>query len=1175
VNPTVQQQAVIDSDRKEILVEAGAGSGKTTTIVERYIRLIRGKLEPHNILVFTFTDKAAGELRNRIRDARSDLAKAAGEENPEAVSTSDSWIGTFHSICSRILRAYPVDAGVDPRFSVLDDTATETLKQNAFGEALRNFRDTDPEGRDPFLATYQVYRLRDTITHAYEELRSRGIESPTLPPFERSSYPAEDLEFLKAAARETAELRGLNHNYRKKAEAIEELLAPGIEGITYDDLVPLCFSAKTEGVERFCEVLDRALHSLIATEVGDDYREFMALLLEEYGDAYSRMKNLRSALDYEDLQLATLRLLRKNPPIRDDYRRRFREIMVDEFQDTNPLQLELVSLLKADDATLLTVGDEMQSIYGFRHADVELFRARRADPAVTTYPLSENFRSQGPVIGAINEIGGALDGQVSRRAGDERAGRHHFAELSVGLTEEEPSSVGLVLTGRDGWKQEELGPLAPAIPPEQQIGKEVDHFNEAEALRVAQMLRDLVDDPDNDIRQGDIAILLRAKTRTDIFVSALSQVGLTPYVVAGTGFWKKPEAIEVVSLLSVVANPRDDNHLLGALTSPACALSTDALWLLKKAAPDFEPLWPTVRAFVAGKTTGNDLLDQIPRIDLDRLSAFVSTVEHLRTQRSILPLDELVELAVTETGYDLAILYRDETANGLANVRRVESLARSFEANNGRDLRAFLEWVALSEELDSEASVATADENSDVVRLMTVHAAKGLEFKVVCVPDLSRQNTSRHDTQLRFGRSDDNDPQTFEVGLRVPRFESEKNAELYAWKELAVRAKRSTEDEELRLLHVAMTRAENHLIMSGVLPGKWPGQWKDEGTLSESTPMITRMSCAFGLDPTDPEAWPEAVPDGTGGGVVIGVTKNLPGPEQAESLRKTHDRLLVETRSLTGKPPLGRPPARVYPDVPLSFTAISEYADCPARFYAKRVLRLREPDGPPVPFGERPEMLVERDHGREFGNAVHDVLEALAPARWPVPDDDAIRRALEQHGLDPDEKDRQTRARRMIDGLRESELGRRVRSGSSRAEVPILLQSESVLIRGFIDLVVEGGPRPLIVDYKTNRLDGSTPQQKMSGYELQRGMYSLALASSSAAIEEVDTAWVFLEEPDSPVEATLAQNDLEAVREQVAGIVGEIVAGRPAAESADRRACGECWACRRLGSGTPVPATLF
>jgi RecB family exonuclease len=309
------------------------------------------------------------------------------------------------------------------------------------------------------------------------------------------------------------------------------------------------------------------------------------------------------------------------------------------------------------------------------------------------------------------------------------------------------------------------------------------------------------------------------------------------------------------------------------------------------------------------------------------------------------------------------------------------------------------------------------------------------------------------------------------------------------------------------------------------------------------------------------------------------VEPNLPDPDRAAMLAGGGERLLVPTRVATGRPPLGRPDVAVHPDVPLSFSAIGEYVECPARFRARRILRLKDPGFTTGGFDPQSELITERDHGREFGNAVHDVFEWLAGSGWKRPSPDLVRAALEQYGLDPDEKDREERAGGMIRDFLDSELGDRARAGKCRAEVPILVRSGAVMVRGFIDLVVEGGERPLIVDYKTNSLAGSSAAQKMAGYELQRDLYAHALGSAGDH-DSVDTAWVFLEDAPNPVEKTLTRNDLAVVKTELAGIVNEITSGMPMGSGSGREPCGQCWACERLGAEQeqepdPAPATLF
>ena len=1167
MNLTSSQQEVVDCTEQDILVTAGAGSGKTSTTVRRYVDLLDREPEPfalREILVFTFTDKAAGELREKVREALRRKAEADGEASPGAVSMSDAWVGTFHAICNRILKAWPMEAGIDPGFSVLDSTSTETLMNSAFDRALNRFCGGDPQ-RAEVIGLFGAKYLRDTISYCYDELRSRGIEHPRLPDFELTGFPGKEIDALRELVDEAlaGELTGPR---RAKLDELWEMLdAKQYQGLRFGS--NLGVNARNNEALIAIEDAYLALCEAMARHLADPVRQEISQLLELYGEEFASAKTARSALDYDDLQLATLGLLRDNAHVRNAYQERFREIMVDEFQDTNGLQIELIRQLRGEGTTLTTVGDEMQSIYRFRHADVALFRSRRDADGVKKIELQENFRSQPPVIDAVNLLGGKLDAEVKRRRGSD-ADRHRFAELEVGRTDTDgaDSTTTLILTDRAGWKPLELGPLAPAIPPELDTGSKHGNFNEAEALAVAHHLRDLVEDPTTGIRQGDIAILLRAKTRRDLYVSALRQVGLTPYVVSGGGFWKTREAIEVRALLSVIANPLDDNQLLGALTSPACGLSTDALWLLRQASQPYKPLWPALSALATGEVSqlkGPDWLAQMPEGDREKGVRFVDTVNSLRRRQAGLPLAELVEAAVTETGYDLANLFRDRTADGLAAIRRVGSLAREFEAAEGRSLRGFLDWSRLSEELDSEAAAATADEASDVVRIMTVHAAKGLQFKVTCVPDLGRGCGGKHGHAVRLGRSSARDPEEFTLGLRIPRFDGGKIT-AYDWDRLAELEQLANEDEELRLLHVAITRAEDHLVLSGILREKPPGNG-----IGHASPMIIRVSEEFGFDPRSPEDWETSISatDGTGDG--IRVVHNAADDARAAELARIRPNVSTVTKARSGEPPLSRPQTKVYPDVPLSFTAFSEFAECPARFYAKRVLRIDLPGEWSRPSGPDEQPMTGRSRGTRFGSAVHDVLEGLAKDGWREPSDKSLAEALARQGLKSGSEFEGdvSLASTMVTHFLGSELGLRVAAGRSAPEVPLILRYENVTIRGSADLIHESDP-PMIIDYKTNRLDGSSPEEKMKDYELQRGLYALALARASKR-ETVETAYVFLGAADRPVFKTFGTDDFDQIEALLKRTLGEITSGRFfGGPDAGYQPCGEpdCVGCRVLSA---------
>ena len=348
--PNLEQTRAIE-EPGVVFVSAGAGTGKTTVIVERFCRAVceRG-LDVDSILVITYTERAAGELRGRIRRRLVELGRHELARDLDA-----AWISTIHGFCHRLLRAYPFAAGIDPRFRVLDDSQGRVLRGEAFRDALEEFCGDDP-ARLRLLAAYGGRRLRRMLTGVHETLRSSGLplqlEAPEEPQLD------ERLEDLRAAAREAGDAGLLRF--------LES--PPGPES-----LLDLSDLARGEALVEARRAVERAaLEALAARD-----RELLQELLLAYDGAYRGAKDRESALDFEDLQLLARSLLQEHEEIRERESWRFRSIMVDEFQDTNRLQCELIDLLAREDGELFFVGDEFQSIYRFRHADVEVFRERR------------------------------------------------------------------------------------------------------------------------------------------------------------------------------------------------------------------------------------------------------------------------------------------------------------------------------------------------------------------------------------------------------------------------------------------------------------------------------------------------------------------------------------------------------------------------------------------------------------------------------------------------------------------------------------------------------------------------------------------------------------------------------------------------------------------------------
>jgi ATP-dependent exoDNAse (exonuclease V) beta subunit len=775
--------------------------------------------------------------------------------------------------------------------------------------------------------------------------------------------------------------------------------------------------------------------------------------------------------------------------------------------------------------------------------------------------LSGNFRSRPEVIAAVNLLGATLLGGAYR-------------PLTVGAPPSSPAprgpgpAVELHLTSRDGWDADGID-LEPAIDGRTPLNCL------AEARAVAERLRELAD---AGVGRGEMVVLLRAFTHLDAYEDSLERAGLRPYVVGGRGYWSQQQVADVCALLATIANPLDDQALFGALASPACGAAPDTLWLLRAAAGKRRHVWPALeRAVSAGEAelAEPERLQQIPAAELTLLRDFVTTLARLRERGPRLPLAELIEAAVTETGYDLAVLMRPAGEARFANVRKLMRLAAEFEAREGRDLRGLLDFLAARSESDAEAQAATAAEGHDGVRIMTVHNAKGLEFDVVAVPDLSRSLLAgTRPPLLALGR--ERPPR---VGMQLRRLGSG-SINLFDYAALCEEARERDAAEGLRLFHVAATRARERLILSGVVKPE-PGR-----ETKPSTPVVERLVEALGVERdadatvTVPPPEPRPGLDASFGPSEVAVRVNLPSPERAAELRTTRRDALADRPLGEGPPPLveRRPP--IVPSRPLSYTAISAYEQCPYRFYMERVLGLEERDRRSSRMaGEKATALPEQSDGspsvREErsaqGAAVHALLEWSQANGWAAPAAELARRHAIAAGLDPETSDAEALLG-PVRGWLGSALRQQIGASATRvrAEVPILLAVGGTVLRGSIDLLVEReGEPPLVVDYKTDRLSGSTPQRRAERYGTQRSIYALAVAEALGA-PEVEVAYVFLERPAEPVLSHLDLAEMEAGRERLATTIAQIAAGEfPAAAPEDRDwgLCRGCPALRGLCSG--------
>jgi ATP-dependent exoDNAse (exonuclease V) beta subunit len=1106
--PNPEQAAAIEAPGV-VFVSAGAGTGKTTVLVERFVKAVceRG-LDVDSLLVITYTERAAGELRDRIR------ARLAEAGRPELARELDAaWISTIHGFCHRLLRSHPFAAGIDPRFRVLDDAQARVLQREAFETALGEFCADGDEQRLGLLSTYGIRALRRMLTGVHETLRAAGrpleLELGTRPGL------AVGIEELGEAARALAADEEAGETARATAARALELLAERTLPERLLDLAEL--KARGERAVSY-EEARRGVEQAALDELAARDRDLLQELLVRFGAAYRAAKDRESALDFEDLQLAARDLLRDDPAVRERESWRFRSIMVDEFQDTNRLQCEIVDLLAEgpDGKELFFVGDEFQSIYRFRHADVEVFRERR-ERSGGVLALTQNYRSRPEVLAAVNHLFSSEFGQDFQPL--EAAGR--FPDPVFG------TPVELLVTDKSSYAGTST------------------HWRRAEARHIAGRVKQLVDS--GEASAGEIVLLFAAGTDAEHYEEELRRAGLQTYRATGRGYFGQQQVVDLLAYLRLLHNRYDDEALVTVLASPFVGVSNDALALLRRAAPKRPLFLPFERGLPADLSDGDRRLCR----------AFLQRYDRLAGAANGLSLERLCERIVSDHDYDLAVLAQWDGRRRYANMRKLARLARSYEELRGRDIEGFVRFVREQEAVGARELEAVAEEeDGDAVRLLTIHSAKGLEFKVVIVADAGRDRNAPSPDEIlclpdgRFGFRVA-DPAT---GSRRPAFGYEQVREAEREAERA---------ERLRLYYVAMTRAVDRLIVSGAID---PAR-----TADQATPIgwvLGRLD-AQELEVAD-DGPLELVRDGAC--LLVRLDRHRPEPPEPvlEAEPAAGDGQLA---LFTGEevPPLPPPAPRLPELMPiqapplhkvrrLSYSALALFDRCSYRYYAERIAGMRPSDAHGTVPGATGLAATE------VGDAVHRLLEAVDLAAPAVPDVEPVRTwypAVTEEELE--------RIRAFVSSYCGSELARRIAGlTGAAAERPFAFEHDAVLLHGRLDVYWSDGGRALVLDYKTNSLAEGTPEEIVhADYRLQQLVY--ALACFRAGADEVEVVYHFLERPDAVVSTTFVRGDLAGLESELSAAIARIDEGdfRP---TPSEFTCSGCPALDRVCAG---PRLLF
>jgi len=872
---TDQQARPLAVRGASVALSAGAGCGKTTVLTARFLRELErpGGRSLRSIVALTFTDKAARELRGRIRaECRKRLGHGDNAPYWRAVlrALEAAPVGTFHEFCGAWLRRHALEARLDPDFGVLDANIAAAIREDALARAVRRKLSQKDDDLILLAAEFGMRAVREALAvllarrdaDALEDWVRRAPEE--IVALWREVWDSREKPLAFEAVRREGEavaalLSDLEFAHAKLAELRRSLLAalPALADLADDDgglarlreqaLLPRGLRATHWPSADVNEAVKGSLARFRG--VVDDYRarcrwsEPAALTAAKHGlrfarlalaarDEYARAKRERGGLDFDDLLIKTRDLLHAaDVTARAELADAIELLLVDEFQDTDPVQSDILRLLTGTgylDGRLFVVGDFKQSIYRFRGAEPKIFQRVRADfPGEGRHDLTENFRSVPGVLDFVNALF-----------------RDAFADEDV-----PPLTPGRAVAEGDSSPAVEF---VWASEPESAVKDEKGKVPVREARRIearwlarhlrrliaaGRLVRDRETGAVRPVRAGDVALLFRAMTDVAPYETALRDEGLDYYTVGGSAFYVQQEINDLINVLSAIEDPYDAVGLAGALRGPFFGLSDDGLYWLATARRDI--------------TEGVSVADEIAGLsgmDRDRALRARRLLERWRGLKDRLPMAALIDRVLEESGYEAALLAEPFGDRKRANARKLVRMARDYDRQGGFTLAQFVAGLrAQLRDPSREEQAATTDETGDCVRLMSVHAAKGLEFPVVVLPDLNRK-ASAETPCAAFDQ---------ELGplVRASRerdgLDEAEDEEGLGWRIFRARERREEEAEALRLFYVATTRARDVLILSAPVAPSEPVQ------AAALRLLDARFDRATGLCRQDlPAGWP-------------------------------------------------------------------------------------------------------------------------------------------------------------------------------------------------------------------------------------------------------------------------------------------------------------------------------
>ncbi len=1075
-----QRNQIAISIDETLFVEAGAGSGKTTALVNRVISLIQSGIGVENIAAITFTEKAAAELRDRIRSVLADRAAKAesGDDRAQLEDALDNLdgaaISTLHAFAQRVLSEHPVEAQLPPAVEVADEISSTVAFDERWTQFIDQLLDTPESARD-FLIGSAVGMSLDHLRQVARQFNNNWDLVAEQVPEPADDHIELDLESVIRQLEATTALRefandptdklavrlGELHEWalsiRRSAddiETLERLANPPVtlkSGMGRKD----SWNDPAWPIDMVKKSLDDTRHAIEAefATIADAALTSLSSRLASWTLDAAEDRRLEGRLEYHDLLVRARQVLRNTefgPSVRESLRSRYQRLLLDEFQDTDPIQVELATLIASPDTdgtkpwheltvppgSLFFVGDPKQSIYRFRRADINLFLEARTTYSDAPVQLSTNFRTTVPIISWINHVFGRL---ITFREGSQP----HYEPLDP-VRAAAPKGHAVTVIGKqheknvkaDELRRREASDVANTICLAMQEGWEV---HDKEAGPDAQGR-----DQWRPAKLGDFTILIPARTSLSALEFALDQAGVPYRAESSSLVYTTPEIRDVLAVLRSIADPTDELALSTALRSSVFGCGDDDLYTFKL---DHRGIW----------NHQADLPETLPA-DHPVGEAITFLCELSRAQMWLSP-SELIERVVRERLL-LELAFTDRRPRDLwRRFRFLIDQARAYAESEGGGLREYLKWAELQSSEGARVSESVLPEtDDDSVRIMTIHGSKGLEFPITILSGLTTEAARKNNgVQVLF-------PHEGPCVIKI-----RKDLESLDFQRHMVIDEQMGFHEALRLLYVAATRARDHLVVS--MHHKTPGTPK---TAVERFTMAELIGCALEDAPRF-----ELLDFNTTGAVdspPIDAADPLLAKDQWEAERDhaltTGSRRRVLAATTIAQLASNTEQQRIALD------------DDPARDPGLQK-QGRNLDLPPWQKGR---------YGTAIGRAVHGTLQTVDLVTGDgLAETAAAQSAAEGVG----------RQQSVVEALAGSALQTSVVteaiSGEYWREMYVAAPlSDDLVLEGYIDLLYRTADGLVVVDYKTDAVpDDATLEAKLARYRLQGATYALAVEEAT------------------------------------------------------------------------------